>query len=286
MTGSGIVLSALRDLYKGTVVVFGTPAEESTGRKVDLTDAGAFDDVDAAFQAHLFATDNLEGRALAMDAAEFVFQGRAAHAASNPQDGVNALDAVMLTFTGINYLRQQLTDDVRIHGIVTEGGEAPNIIPDHCRALFYVRAAKKRIYEETFEKVQNCARGAALMTGAELTIEYPENAYYDLIENQVLAERATAHMTELGFDIHGEEDNPGSTDIGNVSHACPTLYMNVGVADGKVQPHEEGFVAVANGEEARRKLLMTVECWARMALDVFNEPDLRRRAREEFETEK
>ncbi|MGL6200997.1 MAG: M20 family metallopeptidase [Lachnospiraceae bacterium] len=282
--GAGIILADMKEQFAGTVVVFGTPAEETTGRKVDLAKAGAFDDIDAAFQMHLYQNTNLNSRALAMDAAEFTFIGKASHAAVNPEDGINALDAVMLTFSGINFLRQQLGSDVRIHGVVTEGGEAPNTIPARCKCLFYVRAAKKSYFEKVFEKVKNCARGAALMTGAELVIDYPENTYYDLQLNPILVRQMEQHMKLAGFDALNEEDEePGSTDLGNVSYSCPVLYANVGIADGKALVHEEAFLDVANSDEAKAKLLKAAQCFVCAALELSASPELVQEVKKSFQ---
>ncbi|RVU54243.1 M20 family peptidase [Anaerosphaera multitolerans] len=281
--GAAILLAKDKELFKGTIVVFGTPAEETTGRKIDMAEGGAFDNIDAAFQMHLYKNTNLKARALAMGALEFEFTGKATHASVNPEDGINALDAVMLTFTGINYLRQQLKSDVRIHGIVTKGGDAANTIPDHCKCLFYVRAAKKDYFEKTYEKVKNCAKGASLMTGAQLKINYPENTYYDLVVNTTLAELMEKHMALSGFEpLCQEEEVPGSTDIGNVSYACPTLYGNVGIGDGKALVHEEAFLQYANSEEAKNRLLMVVESFLGVAIELSENPKLVQEVKENF----
>lgn len=282
--GSALVLARLRNSFQGKIVVIGTPAEETTGRKIDLANAGAFDDIDAAFQAHLYENTNLKGRALAMDSLEFEFIGRASHAAVYPEEGINALDAVNLTFAGISALRQQLKSDVRIHGIVTEGGEAPNTIPDRAVCLFYVRAAKKSYFQQVFEKVKNCARGAALMTGAELHINQYENAYDDLIVNPVLARITRKNLEAAGFAEFSEEDEiPGSTDVGNVSYKCPTLYGNIGIAGGKAKVHEEAFLEHANGIEAKKEILMTVDAFVSSALELYGDPELVKEVRQSFQ---
>lgn len=282
--GAGLALASLKDQFHGTVVVIGTPAEETVGRKIDLANSGAFDDIDAAFQMHLYENTNLKARALAMDSVEFEFKGRASHAAVYPYEGINALDAVNLTFAGISFLRQQLKSDVRIHGVITEGGEAPNVIPEHCKCLFYVRAAKKSYFQTVFEKVKNCARGAALMTGAELKINQYENAYDDLIVNPILADMLRVNLEQAGFTQFSEEDEiPGSTDIGNVSYRCPTLYGNIGIAEGKYKVHEEGFLTCANGKEAKEKMRMTIRAFAKTALELYRQPDKVAQVRAAFE---
>lgn len=282
-TGAGLLLSRLKEEFRGKVIVIGTPAEESTGRKVDLCKMGAFDDIDAVFQLHLEKNNNFHSCALAMDSWEFEFQGKASHAASFPYEGINALDAVNLTFAGIGALRQQLRQDVRIHGIITKGGEAPNIIPDRCRCQFYVRAEKRKEVDAVSEKVKNCARGAALMTGAKLTIRQFENSDDDLICNSVLMDLMRRNLTELGIGpFSGEKEEAGSTDIGNVSHLLPTMYGNIGVGDGVADVHEAAFLKYVNGAQAKQKLMISVRAFALSALELFDNPKLLEQAKEEW----
>ncbi|MDL2293061.1 peptidase dimerization domain-containing protein, partial [Ruminococcaceae bacterium OttesenSCG-928-D13] len=243
-----------------------------------------FDDVDAAFQMHLNKVNYMQTRALAMNSCEFEFIGKAAHAAAFPENGINALDALILTFNGISALRQQLTSDVRIHGIITDGGTAANVIPEHCKANFYVRAARKATFLDAFEKVKNCARGAATMTGCELKINMYENQFDDLQENPVLAEVLEKYLVEAGVGpFPKDEPSPGSTDVGNVSYRCPTLYSEIGVAGGKIAVHEEDFLPVANGPEAKENILKVVEGFACTAIELSQNPDLVKEARKVFE---
>ncbi|QZY54055.1 M20 family metallopeptidase [Crassaminicella profunda] len=282
--GAGIVLSKIKDAFKGKIVVVGTPAEETVGSKVDLVNRGAFKDINAVFQMHLYEENNLRAKALAMDSWEFEFVGKASHAASYPFDGINALDAVNLTFAGISALRQQLKPDVRIHGIITKGGEAANIIPDYCSCKFYVRAEKRSYLDIVSEKVKNCARGAALMTGAKLKINQFENSYDDLVVNKALLEITRKNLENVGFKNFSERDEiPGSTDIGNVSYAAPTMYGNIGIADGKAKVHEEEFLQYANSKEAKEKIRMVVRAFAYSALELFKNEELMNQVQEEFE---
>jgi amidohydrolase len=282
--GAAVMLAKLKARYKGRIVVFGTPAEESAGRKIDLAKQGAFDDMGAIFQMHLYENTNLKARALAMDSWEFRFAGKASHAAAYPYEGINALDAVNLTFAGVNALRQQLQPDARVCGIITEGGEAPNIIPDKGVCKFYVRAARRDYLNAVSEKIKNCARGAALMTGAALEIREFEGAYDDLMLNHALLNLMYKNMRIAGFEEFSmEEEIPGSTDVGNVSHRAPVLYGNVGVAEGEARVHEEAFLNHANGAEAKEKLSMTAKAFVLSALDLLNDPGLLARVREEFE---
>lgn len=273
--GAALVLSKLQDDFKGKIVVIGTPAEETVGRKVDMVSKGAFENIDAVFQMHLGANTSLNSSSLAMDAFEFKFNGKASHAASSPHEGINALDAVNLTFAGISALRQQLKSDVRIHGIVTEGGYAPNIIPEQCTCRFEVRSEKRSYLNEVSERVKNCAKGAALMTGTKLEISNFENSFDDLMVNSTLTEIAKKNLERCGIkDFIDRKDPPGSTDLGNVSYVCPTMYGNIGVGDGKTKPHEEKFLDYVNSTEAKEKALMVVQALCYSALELYENPEI------------
>lgn len=281
--GTALVLSKLKDNFKGKITVIGTPAEETVGRKVDLVNKGAFKNIDAAFQMHLSATSSLNSWSLAMDAFQFKFNGKASHAAAAPDEGINALDAVNLTFAGISALRQQLKSDVRIHGIITKGGYAPNIIPDECICRFEVRSEKRSYLNKVSEKVKNCARGAALMTGAKLEISNFENSFDDLRVNNILMEIAKKNLKMYGIkDFVEIKGSSGSTDLGNVSYVCPTMYGNIGVGDGKTNPHEEKFLDYVNSVEAKEKALIVVQALTCSALELYENPETLKKAKEEL----
>lgn len=162
---AAVGLKAVIDEIGGTIRVYGTPAEETKGAKVDMAAAGLFDDVDFALMAHPYNAYERSGTSLAMDAILFEYFGKAAHAAASPHEGVNALDAVIQLFNAVNALRQQLRSHARVHGIITDGGKAPNIIPDYAAAHFYVRANDRPYTDEVVGKILQCAEGAALATG-------------------------------------------------------------------------------------------------------------------------
>ena len=178
--GAAVVLGRIADELGCRALWIGTPAEETIGGKIDLVRAGAFEGVDLVLQMHLGAHTELYAHSQAMDSIEFTFEGRAAHAAAAPERGINALDACNLTFAGVNCLRQHVTPDVRMHGIISEGGVAPNIVPSHCVVKFYVRAAHRSYLDTVTEKVINIARGAELMTGAKMSYRFFENPFDEL----------------------------------------------------------------------------------------------------------
>ena len=275
--GACMVLSKLKENFKGKIVLMGTPAEETTGGKCDLVKAGAFDDIDVCYQMHIEAFNNINCKALAIDSIEFSFRGVAAHAASHPHMGVNALDAVQLTFAGINALRQHVKSDVRIHGIVSNGGEAPNIVPEKASCKFYIRASERSYLDEVTKKVINCAKGAELMTGAKLSYRYFENSFDNIVNNKVLQNITKHNLIEVGItDILEGKDGPvGSTDIGNVSQVCPTMYTEIALdINPMVYVHEKEFLNYANSEEAYDKLHKSVKAMVGCALDIYLEDDL------------
>ena len=279
--GACAVLAELSEHFEGTIVYMGCPAEEAYGGKVDLVNGGAFDDIDAAMQIHISGGDEslLGATTLAIDSVEFTFEGVAAHAAGFPEKGVNALDACYLTFNGINALRQHVTPDVRIHGVINEGGTVPNIVPSHCVAKFFVRAADREYLTGLTQKVINCAKGAELMTGAKLSWRYFENSF----DNVKLCP-ALQNLMRDNLVMAGEEEKflnmatqppGGSSDVGNVSQVCPTVMVNMGIhnQDGS-NCHEEAFLPYCTGEYGFKGLNKAVKAQALTALDIFCNPDI------------
>ncbi|MDO5424745.1 MAG: M20 family metallopeptidase [Eubacteriales bacterium] len=265
-------LQKIKSHFKGKIVYIGTPAEETCGRKIDIAAKGGFDDIDAAFQIHLGSYNAVECVALACTDVTFTFHGRAAHASGRPEEGINALDACNLTFMGVNALRQHVTSDVRIHGIIKEGGLACNIVPDHCVMQYFVRAADKNYLETVVEKVVNCARGAALMTGAELEWERCPNTFYDYRSIPALQEKFRENMQAQGITDFVKEDiyHSGSTDIGNVSYSCPTAYGYLGTGEvSTAETHDAEYLEVVNSPYAYKLLHIGAKAMAATALDVF-----------------
>lgn len=199
-TGAGIVLKHLLDEIGGKVIVLGTPAEETNGAKVIMVEKEAFEGIDVAMLAHPASIYTKSGTSLAMEAIQFTFKGKASHAASDPDKGINALDAVIMTFNSINALREHILSTSRIHGIITEGGKAANIVPDLAIAQFYVRTATKAYLQELTERVKNCARGAALATGTTLEISNYEIGYDDLVTNETLSEIFSQNLRSQGIE--------------------------------------------------------------------------------------
>lgn len=277
--GAAIVLARLKERYgfKGKIILAGTPAEETVGSKVDLVKAGAFDNIDICIQPHIGEYNNICYSAQALDSYEFRFKGKATHAAAFPHEGINALDGVMLTFAGINALRQHLRTDVRIHGIVHEGGTAANIVPDKASCRIMIRAWERKDLDVVTQKIINIAKGAELMTGAALTYERYENPFDNMINIPELIEITKRNLEELGFDHISDKasfEGGGSTDLGNVSYACPTQYMEIALdIPEKAYVHEEAILKYVNSQAAYGKLHPTIKAMAGISLELFLDPE-------------
>lgn len=283
--GAGIVLSKLKDKFKGKIVVIGTPAEETIGGKVNMVEANAFDNIDVVLQMHLESHNNLECKTLAIDCLKFQFTGKASHASSHPEEGINALDAVQLMFAGINALRQHITTDARIHGIITYGGDAPNTVPDFTEAKFHIRASDRGYLNTLTEKVINCAKGASLMTGATLNYEKFENSFDNLLNIPSLQKLMRHNLEDVGITefLEGGKGATGSSDIGNVSQVCPTMYTELALdIDEVCFVHDEAFVKYVNSKEAYDKLHKSIKAMVGASIDLALNKDLLDEVKTEF----
>ena len=280
--GAAVALRGVIDEAGGSVTVIGTPAEELYGGKVIMAERGAFEDMDAAMIVHPSMVDMASIQALACIGLEVEFRGKAAHAAAFPQEGVNALETMIQAFNGINSLRQHIRETARIHGIITHGGEAPNIVPAYTAGSFLVRAVDDPYLDELKEKVLNCFKAASLATGAGL--EYNWTAYYaPLKTNFALAEVFTKNMEELGRNLLPTINRAlGSSDVGNVSALVPTIHPMVSIAPLDVLIHSPEFAAAAASAEGNRGLLDGAKALAMTVVDLIAQPGIMARIREEF----
>ncbi|NGZ74527.1 M20 family metallopeptidase [Saccharibacillus alkalitolerans] len=282
--GAAIGLKDVIAELGGTLRVYGTPAEETRGAKVTMADAGLFDDCDFALMAHPYYAFQKSGSSLAMDAIQYEFYGKSSHAAASPEAGINALDAVLQLFNGINALRQQTRSDARIHGIINHGGVAANVIPDYASAQFYVRSADRPYTDELVGKVRRIAEGAAMQTGCEVKISNYEYSYDELITNEALSETFTRNLVEAGVEpgVILEPENGGSADVGNVSTRCPAIHPYVQVVYERHELHSIGFRDLAQKDEAYDAMIFGAKMLAGTAYDVLTVPGLLERVRAEF----
>jgi amidohydrolase len=282
--GAGAALAAVRDrLPQGRVLVLGTPAEEGGGGKVQLIRGGVFAGVDAAMMVHGWDQWIPHQDLLGIVRVGFEFTGKAAHASADPWEGVNALDAVIQTFNAVSLLRQQVRPDARIHGIITQGGAAPNIIPEFAAATFYVRAAALDYMWQLQKRVIACAEGAARATGTTLKVIEHDNAYEPMRRNQALVDAFRANMRLLGATEAPEiKDRLGSSDVGNVSQVVPTIQPLVKIAPDGTPIHSRAFETAAVSPLARAGLLAAAKAMAMTAFDLLASPEMLRRAKDEF----
>jgi amidohydrolase len=290
--GAGLGLSAALPYLggKGRVDVFGTPAEEAVGGKVIMANAGVFSGVDAALGAHPGTSEatcpTVEGSGLSLACVlvRVSFHGRAAHAAADPFNGINALNAVIEVFNGINALRQHMTADARIHGIITRGGKVPNVVPDFAQAEFFVRAATLGAMNELVEKVRCIAEGAALITGATLEFEMPEEANSDMITNYTMASRLGQHLDAVGLQLPEARPEPGmgSTDWANVSYEVPSVETSFPIIERVCTWHSLEVVAAADSELGYANTLAVARAMALTGIDLIVDPDFLASVKDEF----
>jgi amidohydrolase len=280
--GAAIGLTeAVKDL-DGSVEVLGCPAEEVSGAKVDMVKEDVFEDVDFAMSVHPSDKTLLETHSLALDALEFVYRGKASHAAVAPEKGVNALNAVIALFNHVDALRQHVRSDVRIHGIITDGGVAPNVVPERAKARFYIRARDRSYLNEVVEKVMNCANAAAVATGAKLDVNNFENSFDNLISNETLKEIVKKYFEEFGEEIEEPPATSGSTDVGNVSHVVPTVNPTIKAVPKGVKPHTKEFTENTRLKLAHDALVKASKVLALSALEVLGDVELLDAMREDF----
>lgn len=281
--GAGILLKEYIDEFGGEVLIFGTPAEETFGAKVDMAEAGCFDDIDVAMISHPTGKNHEKsGTSQAMEALQFTFRGKTAHAAGDPYNGINALDGVIQFFNSVNALRQQTKDSARIHGIISNGGEAANIIPDLAVANFYIREATTKEMLKLSERVKNCAKGAALATGTSLEIENYEYTFKHLVTNEKLSSIYTKNLELQGIKDIPMSDPTGSSDCGDVSHHCPTIHTYFPISKCELTGHSLEFAKATITEEAYKGMKEAIFALVMTGKDILSDPNLLKEIKDEF----
>ena len=277
---AGVALKSIVDQIGGEVRVYGTPGEEggqNGSAKGSFVKKGYLNDVDFALCTHpgSGSEDGLSTRNYACAPVDIEFWGKPAHAAGCPQDGINALDAQILTYAAIGVLRQQLTDRIRIHGVIVEGGTAPNVIPEYTKAKYYIRAADIDTLHELYEKVENIVKGSALQTGCTSSMKL----YQNLVENMVLTPSLDAiyekYITELGNTVKHVEDvvMPGSSDVGNISQVVPTIQPHISITDVQIAGHSQDMVNASCSQKAMDAIVKGAKALAFTALELFENPE-------------
>jgi amidohydrolase len=280
--GAGFALNAVMDRLPGQVAVIGTPAEEGGNGKGILRDAGVFKGIDCAMMTHMAMENVTRPVFLAVRGAEITFHGKPAHAAAAPEAGINALDAVIQTFNGINAMRQHVRSDARIHGIITNGGQAANIVPELAACRFAVRARDMAYASELLNKLRGCAEGAALSTGAALDfkayggVEHVEN-------NSIMAGIYGEKMRMFGRPpAETQKDGPASTDMGGLSHYLPAIHPLMQIADLPTAWHTDAFREASISDRGHEGMIAAAKCMALTALDLLVKPGALQSVKDEF----
>lgn len=284
--GAGILLAQMLEQTGGKVIVFGTPAEETSGAKVQFARAGKFDSVDLAMLSHPTSSAwRRSGSSLALQPLQFEFFGKTAHAASHPWDGINALDAALVAMTAINALREHIRPDSRVHGIIVDGGQAANIVPEYCKVQYYIRSTTKSYNTILTKRIKKCAEAGALATGCRVEFSEFEAPYDNLITNQALMDVFDEALYALrGIHLAPADQNMGSTDMGQVSQACPAIHPYFDIANGTpANGHSRELAACTRTPYAYESMCDAACAMALTALRVLQDPELYARIRAEFE---
>jgi len=286
--GAGIASKLAVDHFGGSVVVIGTPAEELYAGKAIMAERGAFDNLDAAMMMHPGSSNAATTQSLACHALKVEFFGKSAHAATDPEKGVNALEAMLNSFNAINSLRQHIKDKARIHGVITDGGKAANVVPAYSAGSFLIRAEDDTYLEELKQRVINCFAGAAQATGTRLEYKWDDIRYAFLRNNLTLARLFKQNMESLGREVKLSEPDKllGSTDMGNVTQVAPGIHAMTAIAPEGVVLHSPQFAQAAASETGIRGLLDSAKALAMTVVDLVAEPEVVIKIRKEFQQDK
>ena len=282
--GAGIGMLAVIDQLPGQINVIGTPAEEGGGGKRIMVDAGVFEDINAAMMFHPASKNMVTRGSLASLRLQIEFFGQTAHAAASPQEGINALDAMIMTFNAINAARQHLEIKDRIAGIITHGGDAANIIPGYTSAEFSVRGESENRRAQVLEKVIICAKAAALATGCELKFEAMPG-YSEIVPNPTLANLFSNNLESLGRLVSIPEPNErmGSTDMGNVSKVVPAIHPYLETVTEDIVGHTVEFREMCMTKAGQAAMMDAAKAMAMTAVDLLSNPSLHQKARTELD---
>ncbi len=274
--GAGLAAAALAEELGGQVLILGTPAEEGGGGKVAMIDNGAFAGVDAAMMVHPAGADLRSMNAIAIQQIWVEYVGQASHAAAAPHKGRNALDGAILGYNNIAALRQHIRGTERIHGVITDGGDKPNIVPAHAAAQWYVRARDLVHLEQLKPRVFACLQAGADAAGVRMEHEWKQPVYADLRDNDPMIDLYAANVSALGRTVHDPKDTPGvvgSTDMGNVSYAVPSIHPMIRVSPPNISIHTPEFATYAVGPQGDAAVIDGAKAMAMTIADLWTRPD-------------
>jgi len=282
--GAGLALARAAEKIRGAILVIGTPAEETVGGKCIMVREGVFQDVDAALMVHPGSEWRVESDSLACISLEVTFTGREAHAVAWPERGVNALDALIQLFIAVEMLRKRLGRDVKIPGIILEGGVRPNIIPARAVGHFSLRAPDRSSRDRVREEFEKTVDGVARATGCGSSVRATDEPYDEMVTNKTMAALFQSHLRDAGIrTVDGPRQNKGSLDMGNVSRAVPSLHPFIAICEPDVASHSSGFARASVSPRGEEALVAAVRALALTGLDLLSQPGLLQQARREFE---
>lgn len=280
--GAALGVGKIKEDLPGELVLLGTPGEENIGGKINMVTEGVFDGIDAAMMFHP-SDQNVVGKSsLSCSSLEIIFHGEAAHASGSPEEGINALDAVIQTFNSLNALRQHIEDDSRIHGIITNGGEKPNIVPELASCEFNIRAPEDEYKDDLVEKLKKCAKGAAFATGCEVEFNQPEPSYKAMRPNEPLVKAFKKNGEGLGLEFQQAEGGSGSTDMGDVSQTVPAIHPYLSIVPEGTSAHTPEFRDAAGSKKGKKVMIAAAKILAMTVIDVWTKDSLYAEMKEVF----
>lgn len=276
---AGAALKQVSDEIGGEIRIYGTPGEEggeNGSSKGSFVREGFLDDVDFALCAHPGFGHSLSGPSLANDPVDVEFFGKAAHAAAQPWEGINALDGIIQVYNSINALREHLPTDVRIHGVITNGGLAANVVPEYASARFYLRALTRPTLSQVYEKFENIVKASALATGATYKFGLFQNSVDNTVNTPLFDKVYEKNLNLLGQEVSQGKSSVvgGSTDVGNISQVVPTIQPTISISDEPIVGHSIGFKAASISQKGLDSIELGAILLAQTAVDIITNPQL------------
>ncbi|MBK5252905.1 MAG: M20 family metallopeptidase [Peptostreptococcaceae bacterium] len=281
---AAISLVQCQDELDADIHVIGTPAEETVGTKCEMADRGIFDDYEMAMMVHIDNQSVPVVNMLAMDSYIYTFKGKPAHAAAAPWEGKNAFNGVQLMFHGIDMLRQHVKPDVRMHGIIVNPGDAPNIVPEECSAEIYIRALDRRYLDKVKVMVDDCAKGAAIATQTTYSKEITASPFDNMLRVKTGIDSLYEVFDELNIEVTGDPNQVwGSSDVGNVSFKCPSFQPLLKIANPPIAVHTREMAAIVSAEEGHKAVEKGASIIALQVIKIFSDLEKLKQIRKEFE---
>lgn len=279
---AGLALKDLQDQIDADIHIIGTPAEETEGAKCVMVKKGVFDEYDMAMMVHLYDENLLAPKVQALDSFFYTFHGKTAHASAAPWEGNNALNGVQLMFHALDMLRQHVKPDVRIHGVIRDGGLAPNIVPETASAEFYIRSMDRGYLTELLKKVEDCARGAAIATQTTYEKISGGEPFDNLKANQTGLQVLAQAYEELDLTLGDSERIFGSSDAGNVSMVCPTFHPTIQIVEPGIATHTRAFAEAVKSPRAYQAILDGAKVIILQILNIFTDGEKYKAMKEDF----